>query len=90
MTFSPPVGKKGGGEECIDGQARAAGHEGGHGDRHEAVAAVLQGARGHDGRDVAAEADDERHEALARQPYPAHESVHDEGGARHVARIFEH
>jgi hypothetical protein len=64
--------------------------KGGHGDGHQAVAPVLEGAGGHDRRHVTAEADDQRHEGLARQSDPAHEAVHDESGAGHIAGIFEH
>ena len=84
------VGVEGGGEEDVDRQPGAAGHEGGHGHGHEAVAAVFEGAGGHDGGDVAAEADDQGDEGFAGQTEPAHEAVHDEGGPGHVAGVFEY
>ena len=44
----------------------------------------------HDRRHIAAETDDQRHEGLAGQAHPTHETVHDEGRARHVARVLQH
>ena len=83
------VRKESGSEQRIDRQPRPAGHEGIHQNRQLALALALQGARGHHRRHVAAETDDQRHERLARQPDRAHEAVHDEGRARHVARILQ-
>ena len=42
-----------------------------------------------DRRDVAAEAEAHRDEALAVQPHEVHEAVHDEGGPGHVAHVLE-
>ncbi len=43
------VGDEGGDQKHVNGQARRAGHEGSDEDGGEAVAAVFDGARGHDG-----------------------------------------
>ena len=86
----PAVREKRGGKQHIHRQTRAAGHERRHGDGHQAVARLFKRARGHQRRHIAAKADNQRHERFARQPHPAHEAVHDKGGARHVARVFQH
>ncbi len=53
------------------------------------VAAALERLRRHDGGNGAAEAEQHRHEALARKPDPPHQPVRDEGRARHVPRVLE-
>jgi hypothetical protein len=85
----PRVRKEDRREQHIDRQPGTAGHEGVHQDGQLALPVALQGARGHHRRHVAAEADDERHEGLARQADGAHGPVHDEGGAGHVAGILQ-
>ena len=81
--------EEGGGEQRIDRQPSTAAHERVHHNGQGAIALVLEGAGRHDRRHVAAEPDQQRHERLARQAEHAHEAVHDEGGARHVAGALE-
>ncbi len=81
--------KEGRGEEHVHRQPRAAGHEGIHENGELALAHVLQRSGGHDRRHVAAEADDERNEGLAGQADGTHETIHDKGRPRHVARVLQ-
>ena len=76
------------GDHYVDGQARRTAHhrQDEHGDK--ARTAALDGARGHDGRHIAAEAHDERDERLAVQAHLVHELIHDECSPRHVAGVF--
>ena len=76
-------------EQCIDRQARPAGHKGVHHNGQGAVTLVLQRTGGHDRRHIAAKADQHRHEGLAGQADEAHEPVHDKGGAGHVTGVFQ-
>ena len=48
-----------------------------------------EGARRHDGRHRAAEADEHGHEAAAGEAEPSQQLVHHEGNARHVAGVLE-
>ena len=82
-------GTERGGEENPDRKLGAAAHERRHEDGQEPVAFRFQDARRHDGRNRAAESDEHRHERLAGKPDPAHETVHHERRARHVAGVFE-
>ncbi len=82
-------GEEGSREEGVDRQPRAAGHMRRHENRHEAVAFGVEGARPHDSRHRAPEADHHRHETLSGKSHPSHEAVHDEGGARHVTGVLE-
>ena len=63
--------------------------EGGHQDGHQAVAAALDGAGGHDGGDGARESGQQRHERATVQADSGHEAVADERGPGEVARVFE-
>ena len=86
-----PIGREeGGGEEGIDGHPSAAGHEGNHHDGGLAVPRVGENARSHHTRHTAAEAHQQRQEGLSRQTDGAHEPVHHEGRARHVAAVLQH
>ena len=62
--------KKRGRKQRVDGQPCAAGHVGRHDGGEDPVRFVVQRAGRHDRRHVAAEADDQRHEGLARQAQP--------------------
>ena len=77
------------GEEHVDRETGAAAHERSHHDRDDAVGGAVHRAGGHDGGHVAAEADEQRHEGLTRQAEGAHQAVHDECGAGHVAGVLE-
>ncbi len=83
------VGEEDGGEKGVHRQARAAAHK-----RHEqagehAILLIFQRARGVEGGHGAAKADDHRQEALAVQAQRVHQAIHHEGGARHVAGVFQ-
>ena len=83
------VGDEGGDQQHVDRQARRAGHEGRDQDGGEAVALVLDGARGHDGRNSAGVGGEQRDEGLAVESDGAHDAVGDERGAGQVAGVFE-
>ena len=83
------VGDEGGDEQHVDGQARRAGHEGRDEDGGEAVALVLDGARGHDGGNGAGVGGEQGNEGLAVESDGAHDAVGDERGAGQVAGVFE-
>ena len=76
------------GNHDIDRQSRRTTHERKyhHGDKARAFA--LDGSCGHDGRNVASKAHDERYERFAVEPHLVHELIHDEGCARHISRIL--
>ena len=86
----PVVREKSRRKQHIHRQARPARHKRCHGNRHQAVAPVLERAGGHHGRHVAAEAHNQRHKAFARQADPAHKTIHHKSRARHIAGIFKH
>ena len=75
-------------QQYIYWKPRAARHKGQYQHRDEAVLAVFDGTRGHDGRHIAAEADDKRNERFAVQTDGVHELVHNERHPRHIARGF--
>ncbi len=77
-------------DEGVDGQARGAGHEGRDEDGGDALALVLDGARGHDGGHGAGVGGEQRDEGLAVEADGAHDAVGDERGAGEVAGVFEH
>ena len=85
----PVRGEEGRGKENVDRKSRAAAHEGRHHDGDDAVGRPVHRARRHDGGDVATETDDQGHEGFAGQSQRAHQAVHDERGARHVARVLK-
>ena len=58
--------------------------------RHLPVTVGRQRARGHDGGHGAAEADQHRHDAAARQADLAQQLVHHKGHARHIAAVLQH
>jgi len=82
--------EKGRAEDDVDRQARPAAHEDGQEARDPAVDGVLQRARGVDGRDVAAKADQHRQEAIAVQSQLLHKAIHHKGGAGQVAAVLQH
>ena len=69
-------------------QPCATGHERDNQHRQDAVLAAFERAGGHDCRDVASEAHQQRNERLAVQSDLMHQLIHDEGRACHIARIF--
>jgi hypothetical protein len=81
--------KEGAPHQDKNGQARPAGDEGAHQDGGHPVLGVLYGAAGHDCGDGAAEAQHQRDEGAAVQPYPVHRPVHDEGRPRQVAAVLQ-
>ncbi len=76
-------------DQDVDLKARRAADEGRNQDGDEAVFPGFDGARRLDGGHVASRAHDEGDEALAVQPHQVHQAIHDEGGAGHVARVFQ-
>ena len=76
-------------DERVDGQARGAGHEGRDEDGGEALALVLDGARGHDGGHGAGVGGEQRDESLAVEADGAHHAVRDERGAGEIAGVFQ-
>ena len=80
--------KKGRNQQYVHGQTRAARHERNDQHGHHAVLPAFERPRGHNGRDVAAESHQQRDERLAVQADLVHQLIHDEGGARHVARVL--
>ncbi len=83
------VGDEGRDDEGVDGQARGAGHERRDEDGGDALALVLDGARGHDGGDGAGVGGEQRDEGFAVEADGAHDAVGDERGAGEVAGVFE-
>ena len=77
-------------QQRVHRQPRRAGHQRRDQDRHQPVARVGDGARGHDAGDGAGEARQQRDEGAAGQPDAAHQAVEQEGRARQVARLLEH
>ena len=77
------------GEQNVDRQASTAGHERSHQDRNNAVGSTIHRTGSHHGRNAAAEADEQRHEGLARKAESAHQAVHNERRASHVARVLK-
>ena len=82
--------EEGGDEHTVDRQLGAAAHERCEHDGHFAVALTGKGARGHDGRHAAAEADDHRYEGRTGETNFTQHLIHNEGYARHVTAVFEH
>ncbi len=83
------IGHEGCDQQHVDGQPRRAGHERGDQNGRQAVALVLDGARGHDGRNGAGVGGEQRNEGLAVQSDGAHDAVGDQRGAGQVARVFQ-
>ena len=80
--------EEGPGDEQVDRNARAARHEGRDEDGNQTAAAALDRPAGHDRRDVAPEAHNQRDERFPVQSDAVHHAVHDEGRAREVSRIL--
>ena len=76
-------------EHGIDRYLRRAAHKRNEQHRHLAVALGRERARCHDGRNRAAEADEHRNKAAARQADAAQQLIHDKRNARHVARVLQ-
>ena len=79
------LGKKG-----VNRQLRRAAHERRQEDRHLAVALGGQRTARHNARHRAAEADQHRHDAAAREADLAQQLIHHKRDARHVAAVLEH
>ena len=82
--------EEGAGKEGIDGNLGCAGHEGDEHDGESAVALAGQNAAGHYAGHGASEADEQRHDATARETHLAQQLVHDKGNAGHVAAVLQH
>ena len=76
-------------EERHDRQLRRACQKRRDENRREPVLFRVERTRTHDGRHAAAEADNQRHDALAREADTAHDRIHDESDARHISRTVE-
>ena len=76
-------------EQHVDRQARRAGHERRDENGGEAVALVLDGARGHDGRNGAGIGGEQRDEGLAVEADGAHDAISNERGAGEVTGVFK-
>lgn len=82
--------EEGGDEHTVDRQLGAAAHERCEHDGHFAVALTGEGARGHDGRYAAAEADDHRNEGGTGETDFTQHLIHNEGDTRHVTTVLQH
>ena len=82
--------EEGGDEHTVDRQLGAAAHERCEHDGHFAVALTGEGARGHDGRHAAAEADDHRYEGRTGETDFTQHLIHNKGNTRHVTAVLEH
>ncbi|GCC46759.1 hypothetical protein chiPu_0030690, partial [Chiloscyllium punctatum] len=76
-------------DQRVDRNSRRTGHQRRDQDRGQAVAAVVDHPRRHDAGNGAGEARQQRNEGPAMQPGAAHDAVHQERGARHIAEIFQ-
>ena len=90
-TFFPcrGFGQEEGDHEGVDGEPSGAAHEGGDEDGDEAVFPIFDGASGHDAWDGAGEGAHEGDERFPVKTDFGHDAVHQEGGAGHVAAVFE-
>ena len=84
------LGEEGAHEQHEDGQAAGTRHEGHERDGDQPALAALDGAGGHYGRHVAAEAHHHGDETLAVQAQMVHEFINYEGSAGHVAGILHY
>lgn len=84
------VREEGGNEHTVDGELGAAAHERCEHDGHFAVALTGEGARGHDCRHAAAEADNHRHEGGTGETDFTQHLIHNEGDTRHVTTVLQH
>lgn len=82
--------EEGGDEHTVDGELGAAAHERCEHDGHFAVALTGEGARGHDCRHAAAEADDHRNEGGTGEADFTQHLIHNEGNTRHVTAVLQH
>ena len=80
--------EKGRDQQDVDRQPGAARHERDDQHGHQPVFSAFERARGHDGRNVAAETHQQRNERFAVQSDLVHQLVHDESRPRHVAGVF--
>ena len=76
-------------EDDVNRQSCGTAHQGSDQHGGEAVAAIFDGAGGHDRGDGACEAGQEGDETLAVQADLGHEPVHDKRHAGHVAAVFQ-
>ena len=84
-----PVGNERRDDQRIDRDARRAGHQRRHQDGGQPVALVVDHARRHDSGNGAGEARQQRNEGAAVQARAAHDAIHQERRARHVAEVFQ-
>ena len=83
------VGDEGGNDQRVDRDPRRAGHQRRDQDGGQPVAAIVDHPRRHDAGDRAGETRQQRNEGAAVQAGAAHDAVHQERRARHVAEIFQ-
>ena len=83
------VGDEGRDDQGVDRDPRRAGHQRRDQDGGQPVALVVDHPRRHDAGDRAGEARQQRDEGAAVQAGAAHDAVHQERGARHVAEVFQ-
>lgn len=76
-------------EHGINGYLRRAAHKRDEQHGHFPITLGRERARCHDGRNRAAEADEHRNKAAARQADAAQQLIHDKRNARHVARVLQ-
>ena len=76
-------------DQGVDRDARRAGHQRRHQDGGQPVALVVDHPRRHDARDGAGEGRQQRDEGAAVQAGAAHDPVHQEGRAGHVAEVLQ-
>ena len=83
------AGQQRGDHQQVDGEARRAAHERGDEDGHKPVLGILDGARGHNAGNRAGVGAEQRDEGFAVEANAAHQPIHDERGAGHVAGILQ-
>ena len=77
-------------DQGIDRDARRAGHQRRDQDGGQPVAFRVDHPRRHDARNGASKAGEQRDKGATVQPRPAHDLVHQERRAGHIAAIFQH
>ena len=83
-------GDERGDDQCVDGQARGTGHQRRDENGGQPILGIVDGAGRHDSGDRAGEAGQQGDEGAAAEAGVAHQPIHDERRADHVAGRFEH
>ncbi len=73
----------------VDRKSCSAAHERSHENCRDSIGFLLHRARRHNGRNTAAETNDQRNEGFAGKSERTHKAIHNESGSRHVARILK-